>query len=180
MLALKARLSLGHGELALSQIILDLSEQTIITMFNIAHRLFGEDETGLALGRVTLRQQVLPHSRNGIAELSSRNVEDLKARKTCAVTNGPKSEHAPRLKGSRTLVESNRPGVGVIAFAGFADLELGCGCGRHKAVHGLHELPVRLVRNCNHVQQHLILIQFVLVNMERAECADLKYPRLLN
>jgi hypothetical protein len=37
MLALKARLSL---ELALSQITLDLSEQTLITMFNIAHRRF--------------------------------------------------------------------------------------------------------------------------------------------
>jgi hypothetical protein len=58
--------------------------------------------------------------------------------------------------------------------------DLGCGFGRHKAVYGLHQLPVRLVRNCNHVQQHLILIQFALVNMERAECADLKYPRLLN
>jgi len=40
MLALKARLSL---ELALSQLTLDLSEQTIITMFNIAHSLFARE-----------------------------------------------------------------------------------------------------------------------------------------
>jgi len=71
-------------------------------------------------------------------------------------------------------------GVGVIAFAGYPDLELGCGFGRDIAVHGLHQLSVRLVRNCNYIQQHPILIQFALVNMERTEYADLKYPRFLN
>ena len=102
------------------------------------------------------------------------------------VTSDPQpTPKSKSLGGSRGSTGSGEPpasqhGVGVIAFAGYADLELGCGFGRHKAVHGLHQLSVRLVRNCNYIQQHLILIQFALVNMERTECADLKYPRFLN
>jgi len=42
---------------------------------------------------------------------------------------------------------------------------LGCGPGRHKANYRFFELPIRLVRNNPHIEQHLIPIQLALMTL---------------